>query len=81
MLENKKERNSCSCKQCGKSLFESKDNKIKIRTNIVVFEKSNENDFEHSVAVIKCPNCKTDNQVPLLLDTQNNDLKLLVLDN
>lgn len=79
MIEQKVNK-SCVCVKCGKNLFEAKDNKIKIRTNIIVFEKSANNDFDSSIAVIKCSHCKADNQVPLLLDTKDSELKLLVLE-
>ena len=66
------------CCKCQKELFEAKENKIKLRTNILVFEKSNGNDFD--VAVIKCPTCKTDNKVPILLDVANQDMKHLIFE-
>lgn len=66
------------CCKCKKELFEAKDNKIKLRTNILVFEKSNSEEF--NVAVIKCPICKADNKVPILLDLAEQEIQYLIFE-
>lgn len=76
-MENK---NKICCINCGCSLFQQTENKIKIRTNIIVFEKSY-NGFEDMQAIIKCQNCKTDNKVPIILDFENdNKLKHFIFE-
>lgn len=70
------EKNKICCKKCGNSLFQKVEDKIKIRTNIIVFEKSYDG-FEKSQATIKCQICKEDNIVPIILDLDNqNDTQL-----
>lgn len=71
---------SLHCKNCGQNLFQYKENKIKVRTNILIFEKSIENDFTDCNAIIKCSNCKHDNKVPIVLDTKNSDFKFFIFD-
>ncbi len=66
--------NNTNCVKCGKPLLFNDGKKIKIRTNIIVFEKAiDENDFTNSTATIKCGNCHADNFVPIRLDLDNNN--------
>jgi hypothetical protein len=69
------------CCKCKKELFQKIDNKIKIRTNIIVFEKAEGGEnIESPSAVIKCQYCKEDNEVPILLDIKNADIKHLIFE-
>lgn len=71
---------NCKNKNCGNPLFYKDDNKIKMRTNIVIFEKSNNNDFDNPNVIIKCPKCKTDNEVPLQFNKAKKEVKLFLLE-
>lgn len=70
---------SCPC--CDSVLFDVKENKIKLRTNILIFEKSQEEDF--SDGFVKCPYCKELVKVPINIkfnDDDKNNLKFIIVD-
>lgn len=64
---------------CGNNLFQITNDKAKLRTNIIVFEKAIDGTFS-SQAVIKCPCCKRDNIVPVLLDNSNEKTKHIIFE-
>ena len=72
---------NCKNKNCGTPLFykDGKD-KIKMRTNIVIFEKSQEDDFDNPNVIIKCSKCKTENEVPLQFNKSVKEVKLFLLE-
>ena len=67
------------CIECNHGLFQKIGGKIKLRTNILIFEKSEEDDF--GKAVIKCPLCKKDNVIPIILNTNDSKMKLFIFEN
>ena len=71
--------NEIKCIKCNKDLFQVSNEKIKVRTNILIFEKSIDNEFEK--CIIKCPFCKEDNNIPILLDINDSKIKHIILEN
>lgn len=69
-----------TCKNCKKPLLQKNQNKIKIRTNILVFEKAESGDFSNVKGLIKCPHCKCDNKIPIILNTQDAEFKHIIFD-
>ena len=68
------------CNKCKSDLFQTNPGKIKLRTNIIIFEKGIDGSFDSSTAVVLCPKCKEDNEVPILLDTKNSEIKHLIFE-
>jgi hypothetical protein len=69
------------CKKCQKELLQYADNKIKIRTNIIIFEKGEKGETDDiSSAIIKCQYCKSDNQIPIALNLKDNELKHFIFE-
>ena len=68
------------CKKCNKELFQNQNGKIKLRTNILIFEKSEENKLEYSEAIVKCQYCKDTNKVPIVLNTEQAKLKHIIFE-
>lgn len=61
----------CKNKKCNKPLIQKTDNKIKVRTNIMIFEKGKDGLYKN--AIIKCPYCKEDNKMPINFDSKESE--------
>ena len=55
-----------TCPNCENFLFQKVNKKLKLRTNIIIFEKAIGDDYED--AGIKCPTCKTFVKVPIKIE-------------
>lgn len=64
------------CPNCKKNIFQSKDNKLKIRTNIIIFEKAEDGDYGGGIL---CNNCKQYIKIPIKLDSNNEEIKHIIL--
>ena len=68
-MAEKEERALARCRKCGCKLIKEYTNgKRKLRTNIVVWD-------DRGRCTVKCPECKTDNHVPVELNVATEQKK------
>jgi len=78
-MNNKKSDTNIVCPHCNNSIFHKQNNKLKVRTNIIIFEKGVDGtDFSTE---IKCNSCKKFIKVPIKLDFSDLKMKHIILEN
>lgn len=68
------------CEKCNSPLFQDTGNKLKVRTNIIVFEKAEDGSVKTDGATIKCHVCKADNKIPIFLDEGKCKIKHFIIE-
>lgn len=69
------------CPHCGNNIIDKKDNnKVKIRTSILIFEKSSDGESFEGGGVI-CKSCGGFVKIPILLDQTDEKVKHIIIQN